>query len=93
MKYSKELLEQVRVGQATEEMLIQNIMSVNPLHDIIQFVVETLKKEPTTTTPITVTQEDYDRILSLFRVRGVKIVGGELRVERRGRPTKSGLKD
>lgn len=93
MKYNKELLEQVKMGQATEEMLVQNIMTVNPLHDIIRFVVETLKKEPTTTTPITVSQEEYERIISLFRVRGIKMVGGELKVERRGRPSKSGLKE
>lgn len=88
MKYNKTLLEQVKRGEATEEVLIMNIMAENPLHDIIGYLIEVLKKEPVTNNPITVSPEDYDRILSMFRPRGVKIVDGEEVVERRGRKRK-----
>lgn len=35
---------------------------------------------------VLVTQEEYDAITSMFRVRGQRIVGGEVVRERRGRP-------
>lgn len=88
MKYSKELLEQLKRGEVSEEMMVMNIMAANPLQDIIRFCIEALKKEPSSQTPITLSPEDYDRVLALFRPRGVKIVDGEEVSERRGRPRK-----
>lgn len=88
MKYNKALLEQVKRGEASEEMLAMNIMTENPLPDIIGYLIEFLKKEPVTNNPITVSQDDYDRILAMFRPRGIKIVAGEEVIERRGRKRK-----
>lgn len=88
MKYNKTLLEQLKRGEATDEMLIMNIMAENPLHDIIGYVIDVLKKEPVTNNPITLAPEDYDRIVSMFRPRGLKIVDGEEQIERRGRKRK-----
>jgi hypothetical protein len=91
MKYSKELLEQLKRGEITEEVMVMNIMAANPLQDIIKFCIEALKKEPSTQGPITLSPEDYERVLALFRPRGVKIVDGEEVSERRGRPRKMPL--
>lgn len=88
MKFDKALVEKVKTGEATEQMLIENIMSLNPLTEIMRFVIETLKTEPVVNTPITVSMEEYERITSLFRIKGLKIVDGQEVVERRGRPSK-----
>lgn len=89
MKFSKEILEQVKRGETSEEVLAQNIIAVNPLQDIISFVIETLKKE-VDNTPITISMEDYEKIISMFRIRGVKTISttGEMVVESRGRKPK-----
>lgn len=89
MKYNKEILEQVKRGETSEEVLAQNIIAVNPLQDIISFVIETLKKE-VDNTPITISMEDYEKIISMFRIRGVKTISttGEMVVESRGRKPK-----
>lgn len=88
MKYNKEILEGVKKGTMTEEMLVQNIMAANPLQDIIRFVIETLKKEPVANTPITLSAEDYEKVLAMFRPRGIKLVDGQEVIERRGRKRK-----
>lgn len=90
MKYNKEILEQVKRGEANEEALIMNLMAVNPLQDIVRFVVDTLIKEPTSTTPISVTMEEYERITSMFRIKGYKMISetGEYVAETRGRKPK-----
>lgn len=90
MKYNKTLLEQVKRGELGEEVLVMDIMAVNPLQDIVKFVVDTLVKEPTSTTPISVTEEEYERITSLFKVKGYKIYSEERRItETRGRKPKN----
>ena len=88
MKYSKELLEGVKRGDINEEALVMNIMAANPLQDIIRFCIDALKKDVSTQAPITLSPEDYDRVLSLFRPRGIKIVDGEEVIEKRGRKRK-----
>lgn len=86
MKYNKEILEQVKKGEAKEEVLIMNIMASNSLHEIVGFVVDALMKEPTSSAPITISKEEYDRITSLFRIRGYKVnEDGEMVAESRGR--------
>lgn len=92
MKYNKELLELVRKGEATEAELIQNLMAVNPLQDIMMYAVQALIKNVEYSEPskISVTMEEYERITSIFKIKGYKTdpETGELIAETRGRKSK-----
>jgi hypothetical protein len=88
MKFNKELLEKVRRGEATNADLIQNITTMNPLQDILDYAATQLVNNiDTATTQISVTMEEYERILGLFKIKGYKMdpETGELVTETRGR--------
>jgi hypothetical protein len=42
-------------------------------------------------TPITLSAEDYEKVLAMFRPRGIKLIDGQEVVERRGRPSKKAI--
>lgn len=88
MKYNKELLEKVRQGEATNADLIQNITAMNPLQDILDYAAKQLVNNvETATTQISVTMDEYERIIGLFKIKGYKVnpETGELVTETRGR--------
>ena len=92
MKFNKELLEKVRKGEASDAELIQNLMAVNPLQDIMSYAAKALVKDVETTEPskITITMEEFERLTSIFKIKGYKTdpETGELIAETRGRKAK-----
>jgi hypothetical protein len=81
------LLSRVKAGESREE-LEQYLMNNYPIPQIIKAFAELIvvSDEATNKPQILVTQEELDAINALFRVRGQRLVDGEVRRETRGRP-------
>lgn len=70
---------------ATKEELSKYLLSNLTVIEIADELAEYILKEPVETQPIPVTEEEYDRICSLFRVKGQRYVEGQVIQETRGR--------
>ena len=81
------LLSRVKAGESREE-LEQYLMNNYPIPQIIKAFAELIvvSDEAINKPQILVTQEELDAINALFRVRGQRLVDGEVRRETRGRP-------
>ena len=80
------LLKSIKEGNATQKDLI-NHLSTYPLNEILTAFAELiiLSEDFLTPKPISVTQEEYNRILSLFRIKGLRTLDGMMVEETRGR--------
>lgn len=81
------LLSRVKAGESREE-LEQYLMNNYPIPQIIKAFAELIvvSDDAANKPQILVTQEELDAINALFRVRGQRLVDGEVRRETRGRP-------
>lgn len=81
------LLSRVKAGESREE-LEQYLMNNYPIPQIIKAFAELIvvSDEAINKPQILVTQEELDAINALFRVKGMRMVDGEVRRETRGRP-------
>lgn len=80
------LLKAIKEGNATQKDLI-NHLSTYPLNEILTAFAELiiLSEDFLTPKPISVTQEEYNRIMGLFRIKGLRSLDGVMVEERRGR--------
>lgn len=80
------LLKAIKEGNATQKDLI-NHLSNYPLNEILTAFAELiiLSEDFLSPKPISVTQDEYNRILSLFRIKGQRTLDGMIVEETRGR--------
>lgn len=80
------LLKAIKEGNATQKDLI-NHLSTYPLNEILTAFAELilLSEDFLSPKPISVTQEEYNRILSLFKIKGMRSLDGVMVEETRGR--------
>ena len=80
------LLKSIKEGNATQKDLI-NHLSTYPLNEILAAFAELiiLSEDFLTPKPISVSQEEYNRIVGLFRIKGLRSLDGMMVEERRGR--------
>lgn len=80
------LLKSIKEGNATQKDLI-NHLSNYPLNEILTAFAELiiLSEDFLSPKPISVTQEEYNRIMGLFRIKGLRSLDGMMVEERRGR--------
>lgn len=80
------LLKSIKEGNATQKDLI-NHLSNYPLNEILGAFAELiiLSEDFLSPKPISVSQEEYNRILSLFRIKGQRTLDGMIVEETRGR--------
>lgn len=80
------LLKSIKEGNATQKDLI-NHLSTYPLNEILTAFAELiiLSEDFLSPKPISVSQEEYNRILSLFKIKGMRSLDGVMVEERRGR--------
>jgi hypothetical protein len=85
----KTLLSKVKAGESIE-LLEQYILNNYPMPHIIRAFAELIvTSEDFVNRPqIIVTEEEMQAIARLFRVKGQRIIDGEVITERRGRPRK-----
>lgn len=67
----KALKDAVRTGQASKEELVNELMKNNTVYTLAQRLADYIIAYDEAR-PIVVTQEEYDRITSLFKIRGVR---------------------
>ena len=87
----KQLLKQLQEGENIQKELETHLLTNYPITEIIQAFAELLitTEQTINRQPIVVTQEEYDTITSLFKIRGIKNVNGVLEQETRGRKPKT----
>lgn len=87
LEIPRALLSRVKAGESREE-LEQYLMNNYPIPQIIKAFAELIvvSDDASNKPQILVTQEELDAINALFRVRGQRLVDGEVRRETRGRP-------
>jgi hypothetical protein len=80
------LLKSIKEGNATQKDLI-NHLSNYPLNEILTAFAELiiLSEDFLSPKPISVSQEEYNRIMSLFRIKGLRSLDGMVVEETRGR--------
>lgn len=80
------LLKSIKEGNATQKDLI-NHLSNYPLNEILAAFAELiiLSEDFLSPKPISVSQEEYNRIMGLFRIKGLRSLDGMMVEERRGR--------
>lgn len=80
------LLKSIKEGNATQKDLI-NHLSNYPLNEILTAFAELiiLSEDFLSPKPISVSQEEYNRIMSLFRIKGLRTLDGMVVEETRGR--------
>lgn len=86
----KQLLKQITEGENPQRELEKHLLNNYPINEIIQAFAELLitTEQTINRQPIVVSQEEYDLITSLFKIRGVKTVNGVICEETRGRKPK-----
>lgn len=84
------LLKSIKEGNATQKDLI-NHLSNYPLNEILTAFAELiiLSEDLLSPKPISVSQEEYNRIMSLFRIKGQRSLDGVMVEETRGRKPKT----
>lgn len=82
---SKEVNRAVNTKSITQEELTKNLLEGYSAVEIAESLAEFILKSKETPSQISVTQEELDRITSLFKVKGVRFVDGEYIKETRGR--------
>ena len=77
----KALASAVRTGQAEKRELVQDLLRNNNVMELAERLAEYVitYEEPK---PIVVSQEEYERIVSLFKIRGYRTDGS---IENRGK--------
>ena len=83
----KQTLKQIQEGDNPQKELEQHLLNNYPINEIIKAFAELLitTEQSINRQPIVVSQDEYDTIISLFKVRGVRVVDGVVREETRGR--------
>jgi hypothetical protein len=84
------MLKAIKEGNATQKDLI-NHLSNYPLNEILTAFAELiiLSEDFLSPKPISVSQEEYNRIMSLFKIKGMRSLDGVMVEERRGRKPKT----
>lgn len=85
----KQIIKSIKEGNATQKDLI-NHLSNYPLNEILTAFAELiiLSEDYMNRPQIAVSQEEYNQIMSLFRIKGLREINGVVCEERRGRPSK-----
>lgn len=85
----KNLLIKIKSGESIE-LLETYLLNNYPIPQIIKAFAELIvtADDAVNKPQILVTQEEMDAINNLFRVRGQRLIDGEIRRETRGRPRK-----
>jgi hypothetical protein len=91
IKLPKDLLRDISEGNKPISDLEQYLLSNYPIKEILEAFAELIiTSENTVNKPqITVTQEEFDTITSLFKIKGVRTINGVAVAEKRGRKKKT----
>lgn len=85
----KTLLKAIKEGEATPFDLVNHLQSF-PINDILNAFAELIiiSDDMVNKPQITVTEEEYNTIMGLFKIKGQRTLDGMVISETRGRPKK-----
>lgn len=83
--FSKEMQSAIKTKTATKEELSNYLLTNLTVMELAEELAEYILKETPAPQPIAVTQEEFEKICSLFRVKGTRCVEGNYVKETRGR--------
>lgn len=82
MLITNKVLKELKEGLITREEVVNELINTYPIKAIVEDYVNLVMETPGDNVKITVSQEEYESIVSLFKIRGKKIDG---ETETRGR--------
>lgn len=87
----KNIQKQILDGDNPQKELEQHLLTNYSITEIIQAFAELMiTSEGLVNRPqITITEEEFDQIISLFKIKGQRTIDGIVCEERRGRPRKT----
>jgi hypothetical protein len=86
----KTLLNQVREGEKSIEEIINFLQMKYPMYEILKGYAElaVTAEEYINRPPITVTRQEFEAIMAMFKIKGERFLDGAIVSETRGRPRK-----
>ena len=88
MLLNNKVLKELKEGVVSPVEVCDYLMSAYPVKAIVEDYVKMVMEAPVESTKITINKEEFEAIVSLFKVRGEKVVDGEVVTETRGRKRK-----
>lgn len=82
MLISNKVLKELKEGLITREEVVNELINTYSIKAIVEDYVNMTLQNPAENMKITVSQEEYESIVSLFKIRGKKVDG---ETETRGR--------
>lgn len=83
--FSKDMQSKVKTKTVTKEELSKYLLTNLTVFEIADELSDYILKETPEAQPIAVTEEEFERICSMFRVKGKRMVDGCYVAETRGR--------
>ena len=83
--FSKEMQSKIKSKTATKEDLSKYLLTNLTVMELAEELADYILKDAPANQPIAVTEEEYERITSMFRVKGTRCVEGNYIKETRGR--------
>ena len=91
MLITNKVLKELKDGIVTKEEVINELIANYTVKAIVEDYVDMAMAVPTEQTKITISREEFDFLTNIFKVRGEKVVDGEVVKENRGRKRKTAL--
>lgn len=85
MLITNKVLRDLKEGTIAKEEVVNELISTYSIRAIVEEYVTMIMDTPMDNVKITVSQEEYESIISLFKIRGKKMDGD---IETRGRKRK-----
>lgn len=83
--FSKEMQSAIKSKKATKEEIANYLLTNLTVMEMANELADYIMKETPVSQPIAITEEEYERICSMFRVKGKRMVDGCYVAETRGR--------
>lgn len=86
----KQLLKQLQEGENIQKELETHLLTNYPITEIIQAFAELMitVEDYVNKPQITVTRQEYEAIMAMFKIKGERFLDGAIVSETRGRPRK-----
>lgn len=91
MLISNKVLKELREGIVTKDEVVNELINTYTVKAIVEDYVTMAMETPTEQPKITISREEFDLLTNIFKVRGEKVVDGEVVKENRGRKRKIAL--
>lgn len=88
MLISNKVVKELKEGVITKEEVVNELIAVYPIKSIVEDYVDMVMTIPTEQPKITISREEFEMLTNIFKVRGEKVVDGEVVKENRGRKRK-----